>query len=50
MYEIHDCYGMPQAGCDIITCDFWWEVEEYFEVDAAMERLRMGYASIVSAD
>lgn len=46
MYEIHDSYGMPQAGCDIISCDDWHEVEAYFEDDAAMERLRMGYATI----
>lgn len=46
MYQIQDCYGMPQCGCDFITCDTWMEVEEYFEDDAAMERLRMGYAII----
>ena len=46
MYEIHDSYGMPQCGCDIIVCDSFLEVEEYFEDDAAMERLRMGYATI----
>ena len=45
-YEIHDSYGMPQAGCDIIVCEDFWEAEEYFEDDAAMERLRMGYAFI----
>lgn len=46
MYEIHDCYGAPQCGCDIITCETWGEVEEYFEDADAMERLETGYAII----
>lgn len=47
MYEIHDSYGAPQCGCDIIVCDGWGAVEEYFEDGEAMERLEMGYAVIV---
>jgi hypothetical protein len=46
MYKIHDCYGAPQCGWDVIECKFWYEVEEYFDDEAAMERLNMGYASI----
>lgn len=45
MFEIHDCYGAPQCGYDVIVVDTWEEVEEYFCYDDdAAERLEMGYA------
>ena len=46
MYEIHDCHWLPQCGCDIIRCEEWYEVEEYFEDADAMERLEQGYAIV----
>ena len=46
MYEIHDSYGAPQCGVWVEYCEDWHEVESYFEDDSAMERLRMGYATI----
>lgn len=49
-YEIHDCYGVPQCGCWITYCADWSEVESYFEDADAMERLEMGYATVVTVD
>ena len=45
-YLIYDCHGLPQCGCDVIECQLWCEVEEYFEDEEALERLHDGYARI----
>ena len=47
MYQIQDSHGVPQCGCEFIDCETWEEVEAYFEDSEAMERLEMGYATIV---
>lgn len=47
MFEIHDSYGIPQCGCEIIKCETWEDVEEYFNNDEALKRLAWGYATIV---
>lgn len=50
-YIIRDNHGAPQCGCDVIECEYWDEVEEYFCYDDdALERLDHGYASIEHVD
>lgn len=50
MYEIHDTYGAPQCGCEVIRFESWYEVEDYInEHHDVTERLEEGYATIVEA-
>lgn len=47
MYEIHDTYGAPQCGCEIIRFEEWYELEEYLDANPdVMERIEGGYAAI----
>ena len=49
-YIIQDSHWMPQAGCESIGFEEWYEVEEFIESDPGfMERLENGYATIVEA-
>lgn len=49
-YEIHDCHGLPQCGCEITKLDTWGDVEEYLEANPdVVERIDGMYAVIVEA-
>ena len=47
MYEIHDTYGAPQCGVEIVKFDYWYELEEYLDQHPEVnERIENGYATI----
>jgi len=47
-YEIHDSHGAPQCGCEIVTFDTCWDLDDYLdEHPDVYERISDGYATIV---
>lgn len=50
-YQIHDTYGAPQCGCEIVEFASWWELEDYIEnTEGLFERIKNGYAVIKEID
>ena len=46
-YKLQDSHSAPQCGCEIISFNEWWEVEEYLDANPdVMERISEGYAVI----
>ena len=46
-YQIQECFGAPQAGCDFFNFKEWYEVEEFLdEFPVVQQDIEDGYAVI----
>lgn len=46
-YQIQECWGAPQAGCEFFNFQDWYEVEDFLEeFPIVQEDIENGYAMI----